>query len=110
MSSFHVDSRINLKLDYELAIRLGEMILRAGTEDKQILALGHKLANMDEEKQELPSKWQGSPARQHGQFSNWAKFENEYERAPEKFESVPEIPVTTMKDKILSKKIRWGVE
>jgi len=115
MSSFHVDSRINLKLEYELAIRLGEMILRAGTEDKQILALGHKLANMDEDKQEFAApKWQGNPVRQHAQFSNWAKFENEGEQAPERFERsdrpAQEIPVATMKDKIRSRKIRWGIE
>lgn len=110
MSSFHVDSRINLKLEYELAIRLGEMILRAGTEDKQILALGHKLANMDEDKQEFESKWQGNQIRQHGQFSGWEKHENEH--VVERFEDKPVqgIPVATMQDKIRSRKIRWGIE
>ena len=48
MSSFHVDARIDLKLEYDLAIRLGEFILSSGTEDKQLMALGHKLANLDE--------------------------------------------------------------
>lgn len=112
MSSFHVDSRINLKLEYELAIRLGEMILRAGTEDKQILALGHKLANMDEEKQEFEPKWQGHPAHQRGQFSCWDKHENKH--ASERFEEVERpaqtAPVATMQDKIRSRKIRWGIE
>ena len=59
VSSFHVDSRINLKLDYELAIRIGEVILRAGTEDKQILALGHKLANMAGSTTERKVFWLG---------------------------------------------------
>lgn len=110
MSSFHVDSRINLKLEYELAIRLGEMILRAGTEDKQILALGHKLANMDEDKQEFVPKWQGNAVRQSGQF--WAKHEDEYvhERFEGEEKPTQNIPVATMQDKIRSRKIRWGIE
>lgn len=108
MSSFHVDSRINLKLEYELAIRLGEMILRAGTEDKQILALGHKLANMDEDKQEFASNWQGNQNRQY--FSDWQRQENGH--VPEKFaqKQVESVPAATMQDKIRSRKIRWGIE
>ena len=47
MSSFHIDARIDIKLEYELALRLGEFILSSGTVDKQILALGHKLNNME---------------------------------------------------------------
>lgn len=112
MSSFHVDSRINLKLEYELAIRLGEMILRAGTEDKQILALGHKLANMDEDKQEFAPKWQANP-RQQSQVSSWAKFGHEEEAADrlEMQEKVQQnVPVATMQDKVRSRKIRWGIE
>jgi hypothetical protein len=112
MSSFHVDSRINLKLEYELAIRLGEMILRAGTEDKQILALGHKLANMDEDKQEFEPKWQANPSHQHGQFSGWDRHDNKH--VAERFEGVDKpaqsIPVATMQGKIRSRKIRWGIE
>ena len=111
MSSFHVDSRINLKLDYELAIRIGELILRAGTEDKQILALGHKLANIDEENQEPVTRRQET--RQHGQFSSWAKSEevpsNErYSVAVEK--PMQEASVPAVQDKIRSRKIRWGIE
>jgi hypothetical protein len=49
MSSFHVDGRVTIKLEYELAMRLGEFILNARTEDKQFVALGHKLLNLDEE-------------------------------------------------------------
>jgi len=48
MSSFHVDSRIDLKIEFDLAVRLGEFILNSGMADKQLLALGHRLANMDE--------------------------------------------------------------
>lgn len=54
MSSFHVDSRITLKVEYELAVRLGKYILDSGTEDKQILAMAHKLCNLDEDEDDEP--------------------------------------------------------
>jgi hypothetical protein len=54
MSSFHVDARITLKVEYELAVRLGKFILDSGTEDKQILAMGHKLCNLDEDEEDEP--------------------------------------------------------
>jgi hypothetical protein len=47
-----------LRFDYELAIRLGKFILKSGTEDKQILAMGHKLSNLDEdEDSQVESGW-----------------------------------------------------
>ena len=49
MSSFHVDGRISIKLEYDLAVRLAEFVLNSGVEDKQFLALAHKLARIDEE-------------------------------------------------------------
>lgn len=49
MSSFHVDGRVSVRLEYDLAMRLGEFILSSGTEDKQFVALGHKLLNLDED-------------------------------------------------------------
>lgn len=49
MSSFHVDGRVSIKLEYDLAMRLGEFILSSGTEDKQFIALGHKLLSLDED-------------------------------------------------------------
>ena len=60
MSSFHVDARITLKVEYELAVRLGKFILDSGTEDKQIAAMGHKLCNLDEDEDDEPQaepKW-----------------------------------------------------
>ena len=123
VSSFHVDSRINLKLDYELAIRIGEVILRAGTEDKQILALGHKLANMDEENQESVAKWQG--ALRNEKFSGWAKSEEvplkekygvsvkkiTQEVAAVSVEKImQEVAAPAAQDKIRARKIRWGIE
>lgn len=61
MSSFHVDARVSVKLEYELAVRLGEFLLGSGTDDKQILALGHKLNNLEEEEE---------PSQQPVRFSN----------------------------------------
>jgi len=49
MSSFHVDGRVSIKLEYDLAMRLGEFILSSCSEDKQFVALGHKLLNLDED-------------------------------------------------------------
>lgn len=46
--SFQVDGRVSIKLEYELAIRLGEFLLNSKTEDKQFLALGHHLLNLEE--------------------------------------------------------------
>jgi hypothetical protein len=47
--SFHVDGRISIKLEYDFAMKLAEFILNSGTGDKKILALAHKLSNLDEE-------------------------------------------------------------
>ena len=52
MSSFHVDGRISIKLEYDLAVRLAEFILNSGTEDKQVLALAHKLSQIDDDEQQ----------------------------------------------------------
>jgi len=49
MSCFHVDGRVNLKCEYDLAMRLGELILSSKTSDKQLVAMGHALLNSDEE-------------------------------------------------------------
>lgn len=69
MSSFHVDARVNVKLEYELAMRLGEFILSSGTEDKQFLALGHKLVSIDEDENSKPKK-------------NWENFYEDNESNP----------------------------
>jgi len=53
MSSFNVDARIVVKLEYDLAVRVGEYLLNSGTEDKQILALGHRLVKADEPVEEI---------------------------------------------------------
>jgi len=55
--SFYVDDRVSLKLDYDLAVRLGEFLLQAGTEDKQIMALAYKLNNLVEEEEARPVRF-----------------------------------------------------
>jgi hypothetical protein len=64
MSAFHVDARIVLKLDIDLAVRLGEIILDSHPNDAQLKALGHNLVNLDEDKgrQDWNSeKWRKEP-------------------------------------------------
>ena len=48
MPSFHVDGRVSVKLDYDLAIRLGEFLINSKTKDKQFIALGHRLVSLDQ--------------------------------------------------------------
>ena len=59
MSSFHVDARIDVKLELELALRLGDLFLACDTDDKQIVALGHMLSNIDKDDPvpNTQSKW-----------------------------------------------------
>lgn len=92
MSSFHVDQRIDVKLEFELAIRLGELILNCGTEDKQILALGHKLAAVDESEPASPPT---SLRRKWNQ--KWSEeSESDWEETPP--------PVSTMHEKVFNKR------
>jgi hypothetical protein len=108
MSSFHVDARIDVKLEYELAVRLGEFIVNSGTVDKQILALGFKLYNMDEESTTpvQNSKWQNKiPSEESSFASEWTEAENSYDATKIS---------TSMHDKVkrarVGSKIRWGHE
>jgi hypothetical protein len=41
---FDIDLRCNINIETNVAMRLGELILVSGTEDKQLLALGHRLS------------------------------------------------------------------
>lgn len=79
MSSFHVDGRVTIKLEYELAMRLGEFILSNRTEDKQFVALGHKLLNLDEEENpQNPQNIIRSTGRVLRGVSNEITHEEEY--------------------------------
>ena len=81
MSSFHIDSRVSVKLEYDFAMKLGEFILTSGTEDKKFLALGHKLARMDEEEEQpvMRQYRQGRPWDKYHEYNstneNWQKHE-----------------------------------
>lgn len=104
MSSFHVDARISVKLEVELALRLGEMILASGSEDKQILALGHNLCNIDKDEPDATqAKW---APRKKSQVSS---IVTEWQE-----ESHPKSPMT-MHDKVAqsrkySQSEKWGFE
>lgn len=112
MSSFHVDARIDVKLEYELAVRLGEFIVNSGTVDKQILALGYKLFNMDEENvATMPNKRYVTPSQESSIESEW----QENDPAEIGRFSNDENKVATMREKVYSvkrrsssDKIRWG--
>lgn len=111
MSSFHVDARISVKLEVELALRLGEMILASGTEDKQILALGHMLCNIDkdDESGEANPKW--IPRKKTNQVSSIVSEWQDNE------DRMNKVSVSTMRDKVVqSRKYsrspdnKWGFE
>lgn len=105
MSSFHVDARINVKMEVELALRLGEMILASGTEDKQIRALGHMLSNIDKDEPVSPpdNKWI-PPSEKHESsiVSEWQE--------PQQVRT----SLGSMRQKVQNRKYvreeKWGVE
>lgn len=55
-AAFTIDSKIGIKLDYEFAVRLGNFILESKTIDKQIMALGHNLCNLEEDDSDYEEK------------------------------------------------------
>ena len=102
MSSFHVDARICLKLEYEMAMRLGDMILSSGTVDKQLKALGHKLKNIDAEETDefdsfVPSKDSCDKIYKSSHKDNWAD-------SKEKRNSISKVSLNK------TRKIRWGMD
>jgi hypothetical protein len=44
-SPFEVDLRCNISIEVNVAVRLGDLILKSGTADKQLIALAYKLSN-----------------------------------------------------------------
>ena len=72
MPAFHVDARIVLKLDIDLAVRLGEILLDSHSSDAQVKALGHNLVNLDEEKkQEGRQDWNSDKWKKEPVHSEW---------------------------------------
>lgn len=57
-NAFDMDPRVSLSIDFDLAVRLGEFIVKSGTVDKQIMAFGHRLLSLDEsESENHERKW-----------------------------------------------------
>lgn len=50
MSAFDIDNRVELKIEKELAINLGKVVLSANTNNTALLAIGHQLANLGTKK------------------------------------------------------------
>jgi hypothetical protein len=48
MSSFHVDGRITVKMEYDLAVQLGEFIQANRPEDQRLRALGRQLTSLED--------------------------------------------------------------
>lgn len=59
-NAFDIDPRVSLSIEFDLAVRLGEFIVKSGTVDKQIMAFGHRLVAL-EEKEEPNKKWVPRP-------------------------------------------------
>lgn len=60
---FEIDDRIPLKIEFDLAVRLGEFIVNSGTPDKQIMAFGHRLLALDQKPEcEQNKKWIPRPS------------------------------------------------
>jgi hypothetical protein len=61
-NAFEIDPRVSISLEFDLAVRIGEFIVRSGTADKQIMAFGHRLLSIEEK--EEPKKFIPRPERQ----------------------------------------------
>lgn len=46
LPAFEIDPRINLEIEYELAVNLGKLVLDSETKNTALLALGHQLRNL----------------------------------------------------------------
>jgi hypothetical protein len=44
--AFEIDPRISLDIEYELAVSLGKLVLDSETKNTALLALGHQLRNL----------------------------------------------------------------
>lgn len=50
ISAFEIDDRITLIIEHELAVNLGKLILDTETNNTALLALGHQLRNLSDDK------------------------------------------------------------
>jgi len=49
LPAFDVDDRIYLRIERELAVQLGELVLQTDTKNTALLAIGHQLRNLARE-------------------------------------------------------------
>lgn len=42
-AAFSIDGRLTVKVDFDLAMRIADLILSSGSQDKQIIAFGYQL-------------------------------------------------------------------
>lgn len=49
-SAFVIDPRIKLYIEHELAVSLGKLVLESETKNTALLALGHQLRNLANDK------------------------------------------------------------
>jgi|10_taG_2_1085330.scaffolds.fasta_scaffold00071_51 hypothetical protein len=49
--AFDIDDRVFLRIERELAVQLGELVLQTDTKNTALLAIGHQLRNMNREQQ-----------------------------------------------------------
>jgi hypothetical protein len=126
MAAFHVDDRISLKLNLDLAVCLGEIILNARTNDPRLRAMGHELVGLDEDvakkygtiqenRVEDWSKWKKTSAhpsewRQPLSSSDISAAASNVASAIENERQVMAAVNTAMHAKVASRKIRWGVQ
>ena len=101
MSAFHVDARIALKLHFDLAVRLGEIILNSRPNDGQLRALGHNLVNLDEDTAKRYAPSDSTP--------EWDEDWQDPELTPEWKQLVSvKSKAAVMQDKVAARKIRYA--
>jgi hypothetical protein len=50
LPAFDVDDRIFLRIERELAVQLGDLVLQTDTKNTALLAIGHQLRNLGHER------------------------------------------------------------
>lgn len=107
MSAFHVDGRVTLKMEYELAVRLGEYIMKTNPQDKQIAAMGWRLSRLSEEDGE--SLTEDRAEHKPHDYKPYIPVSRE-DRIPVQKPPVSNVGVGSLHEKVSVKtgKIRWG--
>lgn len=48
--AFEIDARITVSIEFELAINLGKLVLNSDTKNTALLAIGHQLRSLSNDK------------------------------------------------------------